>query len=287
MLKNKKTQGILCIIGAAFFFSFMSLFVRLSGDVPLMQKMFFRNFVAGLAALFLLIKEGGGFKPLKTSWFGIIMRAAFGTLGIICNFYAISKIGLADANMLNKMSPFFAMALSVVIVREKASLLDWLAVTIALIGSMFIIKPSFDMNMVYGLFGLAGGFGAGMAYTYVRKLGKSGERAPIIVFYFSVFSCLAATPFLIFDFHPMSAEQWIFLLLAGVSAAGGQLTITKAYSLAPAKEISVFDYTQLIFATLLGVIFFGEMPDAYSFIGYAIIVGVGIWKWRYNLKHDE
>lgn len=286
MLKNPKAQGILCVIGAAFFFSFMSLFVRLAGDVPLMQKMFFRNFIAGLAALFLLIKDGRGFKPLKTSWFGLFMRAIFGTLGILCNFYAITKIGLADANMLNKMSPFFAMALSVFIVKEKSSLVDWLAVTIALIGTMFIIKPSFDVNMVYGLIGLAGGFGAGMAYTYVRKLGITGERGPIIVLFFSITSCLIASPFLIFDFHPMSAQQWIFLLLAGVAAAGGQLTITKAYSLAPAKEISVFDYAQIIFATMLGAIFFEELPDIFSFIGYAIIIGVGIFKWKYNLRHE-
>lgn len=103
-----------------------------------------------------------------------------------------------------------------------------------------------NMQFVYALIGVCGGFGAGVAYTFVRKLGQSGERGPVIVMFFSVFSCIVTLPFMIIEYEPMSAIQLIFLLLAGASAAGGQLSITKAYTKAPAKEISVFDYTQVI-----------------------------------------
>ena len=64
----------------------------------------------------------------------------------------------------------------------------------------------------------------------------------------------------------------MFLVLAGFAACGGQFCITTAYSYAPAKEIGVFDYTQIIFAALLGFIFFGEQPDCFSFAGYLIII---------------
>ena len=84
----------------------------------------------------------------------------------------------------------------------------------------------------------------------------------------------------------MSLYQTLMLLLAGAAATGGQLSITKAYTKAPAKEISVFDYTQVIFAALLGLIFLGQIPDTLSIIGYIIIIGSAIYKWNYNPKHE-
>ena len=84
----------------------------------------------------------------------------------------------------------------------------------------------------------------------------------------------------------MSLYQTLMLLLAGAAATGGQLSITKAYTKAPAKEISVFDYTQVIFAAVLGLIFLGQIPDTLSIIGYIIIIGSAIYKWNYNLKHE-
>ena len=87
-----------------------------------------------------------------------------------------------------------------------------------------------------------------------------------------MFSCVVTLPWLIFDFQPMSSLQWLYLILAGLSASGGQFFITAAYSKAPAKEISVYDYSQIIFTTLLSLVVFGDLPDALSFIGYGIII---------------
>ena len=82
----------------------------------------------------------------------------------------------------------------------------------------------------------------------------------------------------------MSAAQLTCLIMAGVSASLGQFAITTAYKYAPAKEISVFDYTQVVFAALLGIAFFKEVPQVYSLIGYGIIIGIAILRWRRNLK---
>ena len=120
-----------------------------------------------------------------------------------------------------------------------------------------------------------------MAYTFVRKIGKHGERGPVIVLFFSLFSCLVTAPFLITGYVPMSAKQLLCLLLAGVSATGGQFCITAAYTKAPAKDISVFDYFQILFATLLGFVFLEQTPDYLSILGYIIIIGSAIFKWWY------
>ena len=283
---NDKKQGILYIIMAGLLFALMTIFVRMAGNLPTMQKAFFRNAVAAVAALFLLARSEEGFKIKKSSWRDLFLRSFFGTMGLICNFYAVDRLAIADANILNKLSPFFAIIMSYFILKEKANKTEWLCVVVAFIGALFVVKPSMDMQFVNAMIGMLGGFGAGVAYTFVRKLGKAGERGPVIVMCFSVFSCIVTTPFLIIGAKPMSLYQIVMLLLAGAAATGGQLSITKAYTKAPAKEISVFDYSQVVFAAALGLVFLGQIPDIMSIIGYVIIIGSAVFKWNYNLQHE-
>ena len=278
---NDKQKGIIYIICAGFFFAWMTFFVRLAGNLPTMQKAFFRNAVAVIIAVIMLARSEGGLKIKKNSWPGLFMRSFCGTVGLICNFYAVDHLNIADANILNKLSPFFAILMSYFVLKEKANKVEWLCVAAAFTGALFVVKPSFSMEFVNAMIGVLGGFGAGVAYTFVRKLGKQGERGPVIVMVFSAFSCICTLPFFIFQYEPMSAQQWMILILAGCSAAGGQIFITKAYTKAPAKEISVFDYTQVIFAALLGFVFLGQIPDWMSVIGYIIIIGSAVFKWNY------
>lgn len=273
---SDKAKGALFIICSAFCFAMMNMFVRLSGDLPSIEKSFFRNAVAAVIACVMLIKQGEGFRWKKGSLPGLLLRSIFGTIGILCNFYAVDHLLLADASMLNKLSPFFAIIFSFFILKERVTLFQAAMVAAAFIGSLFIIKPASISVNAASLVGLVGGMGAGIAYTMVRRLTENGERKPYIVFFFSAFSCLITLPYLILDFHPMSLMQFITLLLAGVSAAGGQFTITAAYSYAPAREISVFDYTQIIFAAMLGFFAFGQIPDIFSVIGYVIICSVSV-----------
>ena len=263
----------------------MNLFVKLSGDLPAIQKSFFRNFVAVFFALGVLIKSRNSLRWKKGNLKYLLLRSGSGTLGILCNFYALGNIPLANASILNKMSPFFVIVFSWIILKERLSLFQGTAVFCAFVGTLFIIKPVLsNLDMIPSAIGLAGGMCAGFAYTMVRILGKRGENGSLIVFFFSAFSCLFTLPFLIFDFRPMSLTQLLMLLGAGLSASGGQFSITAAYCHAPAREISVYDYSQIIFATLLGFIFLGELPDAYSIIGYAIIVSMAILVFLYNNK---
>ena len=286
---SKKQQAIFYIICSAFFFALMNMFVRMSGDLPSIQKSFFRNLVAFFFALIILLRSKDGFSFQKKNLPAFIGRAFFGTLGILCNFYAVDHLVLSDASILNKLSPFFAILFSYFILKEKLTLVQGSAVAAAFCGAILVVKPGFagaDV-LIPSLIGVAGGLCAGLAYTLVRVLGQRGERGPFIVLFFSAFSCLVTLPFLIFDFHPMTLGQFCMLLLAGLSAAGGQFTITAAYTRAPAREVSVFDYTQIVFAAGLGFLFFGQIPDLFSVIGYCIISGVAVWMFLYNLRKDH
>ncbi|MBO4336935.1 MAG: DMT family transporter, partial [Lachnospiraceae bacterium] len=254
-------KGIICIVIAAVGFSFMTFFVRISGELPTMQKAFFRNAFALIIAIATLIIKGQRFEIKKEFGKDIMFRCLFGTTGLIANFYAIDRLALADSNMLNKLSPFFAILISIPLLKEKPSKIDIGATIIAFIGALFIIRPTpGNMELVPALVGLYGGFGAGTAYVFVRRACKKGAATPVIVICFSAFSCLLTIPFLITGYVPMSAKQWLILIMAGLSAAVGQFSITTAYRFAPAKKLSVFDYLQVIFATLWGILFLKETP---------------------------
>lgn len=274
-----RRKGILFILLSAFFFCLMSVFVRLAGDVPTMQKAFFRNIVAAILAAVLLARSKSGFSFQKKNLPDLLLRSSIGTAGILCNFWAVDHLRIADANILNKLSPFFAILMSIFILKEKPNRVEWLSVLLAFIGAAFVAKPSAGIASFPALIAILGGFTAGTAYTYVRKLGLEGERGPVVVMFFSAFSTLVLLPNLLLHYHPMTMKQLIFLIFAGMSAAGGQLSITTAYQNAPARDISVFDYSQVVYAAIFGLILFGEIPDVWSIVGYVIIIGTAFAKW--------
>lgn len=284
---KKQYKGIFYIILSAFCFSLMDMFVRMSGDLPSIQKSFFRNIVAAVFGCILVLKEKDSFQWKKGSGKYLILRSLFGTLGILCNFYAIDHLALADASMLNKMSPFFVVIFSFLFLKEKVTAAQILLVMGAFGGSLFVVKPTVsNSDLIPSLIGLLGGLGAGAAYTMVRKLGTVGIKGPFIVFFFSTFSCVITLPWLIFDYHAMTLWQVLVLLLAGLCAAGGQFAITAAYCYAPASEVSIYDYTKVIFSMILGFVMFQQIPDFYSWVGYIIICLMAIFMFFYNKRRS-
>ncbi len=276
---SNRTKGILLLILSAFFFACMNMFVKLSGDeLPVFQKVFFRNAMASVIAFIVLIKNKAPLRPtVKGSWKYLVLRTVFGLTGVVCNYYALETLVLSDASILNKMSPFFAVIFSFIFIHERPRLYQWLILGGALFGTVFVIKPSFaNAAFIPALVGFLGGVSAGAAYGCVRKLGLMGESNPYIVFFFSTASTLIVTPIMIAGYVPMTALQWVYLLSAGVTAALAQFSITAAYTYAPAKEISVYDFSQIIFASLMSLIVFQQVPDIWSVVGYVIIISMAI-----------
>ena len=280
---KEKNKAIFFILCSSFCFAMMNTFVRLAGELPFVQKSFFRNFIAAVIAFAVLKKQGLKFTCKPENRMILFLRAFCGTAGLLCNFYAIDRLVLADATMLNKMSPFFAVIFSALFLKDKTSPFQIGAVIAAFAGSMFIVRPTFaNMDLIPSLIGFLGGIGAGAAYTCVSHLGRKGEKGPVIVLAFSLFSCIVTLPMIILNFQPMTLFQTAMLLCTGLAAAGGQFAITAAYSHAPAKEVSVYDYSQVVFSALLGFFFFSQIPDTLSIIGYVIIISVAIVMFAYN-----
>ncbi len=282
---SNRTKGIICILLSALSFSGMSSFINLSGDVPVFQKVFFRNLVALIISSAILIKNKESFKPKKGCLLYHFIRSSAGLLGVFGNFYATTKMAsTADAAILNKMSPFFTLIFSAIFLKEKVKPKQALAIGIAFVGAMFVIKPTMsNVELFPSVCGFIGGVCAGGAYTCVRHMGNKGENGRFTVFFFSLFSCLVTAPYLIFNYHYMTPLQWFYLIMVGVCAAGGQFSITAAYTFAPSREISVYDYSNVIFTAISGYFFLGgQIPDLWSFLGYFIICTMAIWMFIYN-----
>lgn len=279
-------KSILLLIASALGFSLMTLFVKLSGDVPTLQKTIFRNGVSMIISFFFVIH-------FKESLFGkrenqplLLLRSGLGALGIILLFYAIDHLVLADADMLNKMSPFFTIIFAAIFLKEHVKPFQIYSILVAFLGTLFIIKPSFSLDIVPYAAGILSAIFAGGAYTALRALGRR-EQFYTIVFYFSTFTTIILLPFVIYAYQPMTMQQTIYLLIGGVFATVGQFGITLAYKYAPAKEVSVFNYFTVVFTALLGFTFLGQVPDFYSIIGYVIIFGASFYMFLKNKGGEE
>lgn len=286
ILKSNRTKGIVCILFSALGFALMSAFVKLAGDLPNFQKVFFRNLVSAIIALYLIIKNKGSMTGKKENRKLLFMRSLFGTLGVILNFYAIDKLVLSDANMLNKISPFLVVIFSAMFLKEKINKEQILSIIIAFIGALFIIKPTFSVEIIPYVGGLMSAVFAASAYTCLRAIGNK-EEAHTIVFFFSMFSIISILPIFIYVYEPMTFKQLTYMILAGVFASLGQFGITLAYRYAPAKEISIFDYSNIIFSAILSIILFNQYPDILSVIGYIIVFSASYYIFLYNKKLDK
>lgn len=265
---------------SALFFSFMSAFVKLSGDIPLFEKALFRNSVSLVIAFAALKSKKMSLWGKRENRLLLLLRAFIGAVGIVLYFYSIDHLILADSSMLNKLSPFFVIVFAAIFLKNRIRFFHIAALVIALSGAALIIKPGFHFSSTFpAVIGLLAAVSAGLTYTMVSYLGNK-ESSYTIVFFFSLISSLVCVPFVLMNPVMPDFKQWIFLLAAGVTAGGGQITLTAAYKYAPAGEISIYQYAQIVFAGILGIFIFTELPDYFSLIGYVLVFSGGYLVYR-------
>ncbi len=256
----------------------MAATVKFLGDMPVVEKIFFRNLVGVGSVFYILKKKGRPFKGKNMKF--ILLRSFTGLLGIASYFYALSKIHLSDAVILNKMSPFFVVIFAALFLSEKIKKPQFIALILAIVGAAFVIKPRFDSSVIPSLIALSSSLFAGISYTIIRHL-KGSDYPETIVFYFASFSALAMIPFMLAgQFVMPSPIEWVALLLLGVFATTAQLLMTNAYHYAPAGELSIYTYANIIFSTLIGLVIWAEIPDFLSITGGTLIIIAGIVNYR-------
>lgn len=283
---DNKPKAVLFMLISAVAFALMQTMVKLAGDIPTFEKVLFRNLVSLFVALSVIYRT-------KTPMFGkkenqkyLLGRSLLGLGGVVFYFYAINNLIMADAAMLNKLSPFFVTIFACIFLKEKLNKIQIPSLIIVFIGAMLIIKPEFSFEVLPAGAGLLSAICAGAAYTIVRSL-KNKENPSTIVFYFSFVSVIVMIPLTIMNFKMPMGMQWVYLIGTGVFAAMGQYGLTFAYKYAPASEVSIYNYTTIIFAAIMGFLVWGELPDWLSLLGSILIIVTAVVAFIYQNKRIE
>lgn len=274
MLKvDDDEKGIMYMILSSVFFALMAGTVKFLGEIPLTEKIFFRNLVGIFFALFFVIKNDKSIKANNSKM--VLLRNFVGVIAIASYFYAISEMKMADAVILNKTSPFFVIILASLFLNEKLKKAQLISLGFAVVGAVFVIKPSFNSTMFPALIALSAGVLSGISYTLLRHLRKT-DSPETIVLSFCTFSTLATLPFLFAgNFVVPDVREIIALFSLGVFAVIAQYFVTQAYRYAEAGDVSIYAYTNIVFSAILGIIVFSEIPDSLSLFGGILIISAG------------
>ena len=280
---SNKTKAVFCMLISALGFTFMSVTVKYVTGIPLFEKVFFRNLISLGVAFFMLKKSSAPMFGRRENQLALLARSIFGLAGVVLNFYAIANLTLADSSMLGKLSPIFVTIMACIFLKEKIDNKQILSIIVTFLGALLVIKPEFSLEMLPSLSGIMSAASAGVAYTLLRYL-KDKESPDTIIFYFSLISVVFTAPFALAEYVQPTFIQLGLLLATGVFASVGQFGITYAYKYAKATEVSIYNYSAIVFGIILGFIFFGEIPDTLSLLGGAIIIAVAFYIFKHNQK---
>ena len=274
---SETRKAIYLDLCASFFFSLMGFLSQSVARIPVFQKTLVRSIVTFtiLAVSATVRKEKVVIEKRNLPLY--LTRSIFGIVGIIGYLYSADHLVFSDASMIQKLAPFFSITISLFLLKEKASANQWALVAIAMTGLVFVVKPAGALGVgIAEIVVVIGAVGSGAAYVLVRKLGINGASPTSIVLFFSGFTVIACIPIIISSYVRMTAAELILLIGMGVCGGTAQILITIAYGKAPAKEISIVEYSEIVFAALLGFIFDHELADKTSMIGYLIIFAAAL-----------
>ena len=279
--KNNIKLAVFSMILYALSFSIMQIIVKISSaNIPLMEQVFARNFITLLISLTAMIKNKERMFPYKNNIIAIISRAIFGYLGVVTFFYATNNMLLADASVLQRTSPFWATLFAFIISKEKVLKIQWFALIIAIIGSIFIIKPQMNSNLTTSLIALSAAIFAGIAQATIGFL-KGKESNSLIIFYFSLISCFLSLIYFK-SFVAPNLYDLIALILIGIFAGLGQFFLTVSCKKAPVSTVSIFNYSGVIFSYIFSIFILNEILDAYSIFGTILTVSAAMMVYFYR-----
>ena len=245
--------------------------------VPVFEIIFFRNLFA-FEPLGLYIWRTTGFSVLRTRRpVGHLTRSAIGLFGMVCGFSAVQHLPLTEATAFNFASPLFMTALSALILHEPVGRHRWGAVIVGFLGVLIMVRPQpGHMNLEGVSLALAGAVGAAGAMVAIRQIATT-EKGPTIVFYFTAAGAVLGLAGSAFHWVTPDPMTFALLVLGGLIGGVGQLLLTEAIRAAPVGVVAPFDYTQLIWASGIGFLVWGELPHAATLVGAVVVAGSGVY----------
>lgn len=279
-------MGALWMLVAGFLFACMGVLVKLGAEYFSNIELVFYRCLIGLIVIYAIMRQRGG--TLATPhWASHLWRGVSGSIALLLFFYCITVLPLATAVTLNYTSPLFLTVLMMLVVKERFHAPLSVAIALGFVGMVLLLHPTLERNQIVpGVLGLISGFFAGIAMLNVRELGRSGEPAWRIVFYFSLIATLISGVAMLFDtVHPVTLSSLPILLGLGSSATLAQLALTRAYSTGKTLVASSLSYSAVVFATIFGILLWDETLSLGSWLGMALIIASGVASLKLAPRH--
>ncbi len=280
MLSNLKSAfplGVRYMILSALGFALMSASVKYVSvhGIPLFEIVAARALVSLIISYLDVKRKGISVWGNNKRW--LFARGAVGTLALMCVYYAVTALPLAEATILQYVHPVFTALLAVLFLKERVQLATLACIALCLLGVFTMVYPSFDASGVGELpmlsvgIALLGAFGSSIAYVIVRKLSRT-EDSSVIIFYFPLVALPVSAMLIGDDFVLPDITLILILILVGIFTQIGQFGLTKAMQTQTAGNASAYSYVQIVFSALLGVVLFNEVPSIWTLLGGALIV---------------
>jgi drug/metabolite transporter (DMT)-like permease len=268
--------GAIWMVAACACFASMGGLIRyIATELHPFEIAFFRNLFGFFVMLPWLMKVG--LSGLKTKRIGLYtLRGVTGIAALLSWFWAISVLPLADATALSFTSPLFATVLAALVLAEVVRARRWIALGVGFLGALIILRPGLQ---AIGLPESMVLFSAAMmaaSATTIKMLSRTESPNAIVIYMVIYLTPMALIPAL-FVWQTPSWEMLGWLFVLGLVATGGHQCLTRSFAVAEASAVLPFDFSRLIFAAIVGYIFFGQIPDIWSGVGAAVIVAASVY----------
>ena len=266
-------RAVLLMATGYLLFSVMGALVKLLGQqIDSFQIAFFRCFFGFIAILpFVLLKRGRhAFRT--THFYGHFLRGALGVAAIVAGFYATTRLPLTDSTAISFTAPLFMILTAIFLLGEKVRWRRGLATAAGFIGVLVMVRPDSGTLDLGAMVGLIAAFLGALSTTLIKRLSAT-EKALTILVYFGLFSSILTAIPAYFVWRPLAGDEFALLALVGALGAVGQFCQMRAFAAAELMAVALIDYSRLIFAGIMGFLLFAELPDRYTLVGAAMIVG--------------
>jgi drug/metabolite transporter (DMT)-like permease len=277
-MNGPRLQGILLLVASVTVFAGVDALSKVLVQSASVSQTLSARFVFALPFLLAVTPFSHWMGLLRTSRpFLQILRGSTPVIVSLAIVIGVQYLPLADTTVVVFSAPFLVVTFSGVILGERVGMRAWAGVILGFLGVLAVTRPGTAGFSPYMIFpGVAAIFYA-MLMLVSRRLVAAGDSATTTLAWTLLVGIVATTPMAALDWKPVSATAWLLAFASGATFFGGQYLITKAFEYAPANILAPFTYFQILAATVLGILFFDEYPDSWTWIGIAIITVSGIY----------
>jgi drug/metabolite transporter (DMT)-like permease len=265
------TPGVKLMLIASLAFAGMNVSVKYIKHIPVFEIILFRAIITLIISYATLKKKK--VNPWGTHHKFLIARGVFGAIGLICYFYTLQHLQLANAIVIHYLSPIFTTLIAMLFLNEKVRTVQWLAFAVSFTG-VIMVKGFANINPYDFLIGVFGAFFSGLAYNAIRNM-KDKEDADVIIFYHPLVSLPIVATYMFMYSNDMvmpSKYDWIFLISTGIFTQIGQYFITRAYQKDTAARISSVSYIGIVWGVVLGKMIFDDHYPATVLTGMSVVL---------------